>query len=211
MDNEMDVENPPYTPKSGTHISLFRNDERPLISHHIDRLQANSSELILEHLNKVAVRIRAHDLLFLHYRKVRQLLGYPQIVLSGFLTSVLSVQAFAFTNMSVVAQYVEFLMAAVVFFLNLTSQYFHLAEKEADHDLNAKLYTTLLRSTQIRLMKANIVEQERGEIFRDLVAQMNVIEQFELPIPPAYTRQAESNPESIYILKIDELRAVPRL
>ena len=69
------------------------------------------------------------------------------------------------------------------FLFSVSRDYLNFSHRFQSHDLSEKLYTTLLRTIEVRLMKNNIDTEERHNIFKDIVDQMSIIEQYETSIP----------------------------
>lgn len=140
--------------------------------------------LIRENLNEIKIRIIAHTTASIMYEKKEKYLGYPITILSSFLSSTIMLEI---SNDNAVTKnvftYISLCLSIISFLLSISRQYFEFARKFQSHDLSSKLYTTLLRSVESRLIKNHINNEERRDIYKDLVDQMSIIEQYETQIP----------------------------
>ena len=84
---------------------------------------------------------------------------------------------------------ISLIISIVAFILSASREYLNYARRFQSHDLSSKLYTTVLRSTEVRLIKNHIDRDEKRDIFKDIVDQMTIIEQYETPIPDTIEKQ----------------------
>ena len=144
-----------------------------------------SGNMIYEHMKEIALRSASHHILFTKTRTLRRLVGFPQTLISGFLSSALSIGLITDNHKHQhITDKLSLSMSLISFILCVTEQYFRLSEKESSHDMSSKLYTSLLRNIQLQLVNRRQGVTEH-DIYTDIVQQMNVIEQYELPIPKA--------------------------
>jgi hypothetical protein len=160
-------------------------------------------ELIHTHMKELAFRSAAHQILFTKIRKLRWLVGFPQTLMSGFLSSALSVNLLTDDHVyHNVSTKVALAMSLTSFILRVTEQYFRLFEKETSHDMSSKLYNTLLRNIQLQY-----INRRNGisdfDIYTDIVQQMNVIEQYELPISTQLLDSVRANPHYLDLIQIN--------
>lgn len=153
------------------------------------KIKMNPNTLIHEHLEEIQLRTKCHTVVSIMYMIKERRIGLPVTVLSGFVsgTTMLSITNDYGSNMYV--KIISLILAIVTFILSVSRGYLRYAEKFHSHDVSAKLYTTLLRQNEIRLIENHIGSSERKDIFKDLVAQMSIIEQYETPIPKKIERK----------------------
>jgi hypothetical protein len=150
------------------------------------KIMMSPSKLINEHLNEIQLRIVGHTRSAKMYEKKDKIIGYPVTILSSFLTSSIMMSITNDNDSSkskTIIKYISLTLAILSFLFSVSRDYLNYSRKFQSHDLSSKLYTTLLRSTEVRLIKNNLDEAERRDIFKDIVDQMSIIEQYETPIP----------------------------
>jgi hypothetical protein len=150
------------------------------------KIMMSPSKLINEHLNEIQLRIVGHTRSAKMYEKKDKIIGYPVTILSSFLTSSIMMSITNDNDSSKsksIIKYISLTLAILSFLFSVSRDYLNYSRKFQSHDLSSKLYTTLLRSTEVRLIKNNLDEAERRDIFKDIVDQMSIIEQYETPIP----------------------------
>lgn len=144
------------------------------------------SRLIEQHLSEIRKRISLHDQSSQYYEKWNKVLGYPIKLISGFLSSTMM-----YTIASQNHTYINFInlsMSGFLLILSTSKEHLQYDKKNKSHDISSKLYTNLLRSIEKRLSVKNsdtpeISVDEKNDMFKDLVEQMTIIEQFDLTIP----------------------------
>jgi len=144
-------------------------------------LQMSSTELIEEHLHQIRNKIDAHTMASEVYARRERYIGYPTSVLSGFLASALLMEFDSEGSQWVKIATVA--MSVIMFFLSTTQNYLGYGKLCQSHDTSSKLYTTLLRGVELRLVAKKIKADEKRDIFKDILEQMSIIEQFESPLP----------------------------
>ena len=155
--------------------------------------------LINENLNEIKIRIIAHTTAAMIYEKREKYLGYPITILSSFLSSTIMLEISNKNNeASNLFMYISLGLSVFSFLLSISRQYFDYAKKFQSHDLSSKLYTTLLRSVEVRLIKNHIDSEERRDIFKDIVDQMSIIEQYETPIPKNINKKIRNGYSSLH-------------
>lgn len=173
-------------------ISNNYNNVESEKSPHMDiiTIMINPSKLINEHLNEIQLRIIGHTRSAIMYEKREKFIGYPVTILSSFITSsiMMSITSDKAHDKDII-KYISLTLSVVSFLFSVSRDYLNFSRKFQSHDLSSKLYTTLLRSTEVRLIKNHIDESEKRDIFKDLVDQMSIIEQYEIPIPGKIDRQ----------------------
>ena len=144
----------------------------------------NPSKLINDHLNEIQLRIIGHTRSAAMYEKREKIIGYPATLLSSFTTSSIMLTITSDNeNNAYIIKYISLVLSIMLFLLSVSRDYLNFARKFQSHDLSSKLYTTLLRSIEVRLIKNHITKDDRRDIFKDIVDQMSIIEQYEIPIP----------------------------
>jgi hypothetical protein len=152
------------------------------------KIMMSPSKLINEHLGEIQLRTVGHTRAAKMYEKRDKIIGYPVTILSSFLTSAIMM---SITNNSdnsdskgnPIIKYISLTLSVMSFLFSVSRDYLNYSRKFQSHDLSSKLYTTLIRSTEVRLIKTHLDEAERRDIFKDIVDQMSIIEQYETPIP----------------------------
>lgn len=169
------------------------------------------SAMIIEHLRSVATSITAHRMSFMRLRSWRRVLGWPTTVIGGFVSSVLSVSVFGVAEESHRIKGIMWALSIVAFAINISMEHFKLEDREHGHDLSSKLYTTALRSTQMRLMKSDPSDSvHRVEILTELIAHINIIEQYDMPISEKVLQKASVHSSTLNMVRLDELSLVAR-
>jgi hypothetical protein len=147
-------------------------------------IQRSSSQLIDEHLQEIQVRINGHLQSALRYENRDRIIGYPVTLLSSFVASALMLNLSQENSHNQTAvDIVGFSFAVTSFVLSLSRDYLKYTTKFQAHDVSSKLYTNLLRSIEVRLIGNHITMADKRDMFKDIVDQMSIIEQYELPIP----------------------------
>lgn len=180
--------------------SDYYEAESPVPEHN---LQRNSSQLIDEHLQEIQIRINGHIKAALRYEKRDRIIGYPVTLLSSFIASTLMMNLSNNDSHNQRAvDVVGFSLSVVSFVLSLSRDYLKYTTKFQAHDISSKLYTNLLRSIEIRLVGTDITLEDKRDMFKDIVDQMSIIEQYELPIPDDINREVRNDiflPRSVVI------------
>lgn len=147
-------------------------------------IMMNPSKLINEHMNEIQLRIIGHTRAAISYEKKEKVIGYPVTILSSFLTSaiMMSISGDSSNDRDVI-KYISLTLSITSFLFSVSRDYLNFARKFQSHDLSSKLYTTLLRSVEVRLINNHLDKDEKRDIFKDIVDQMSIIEQYETPIP----------------------------
>jgi hypothetical protein len=182
------------TPKKIKHIDIADTNNDIQLSFQIQapntnqlnaiNIAMNPSKLINEHLSEIQLRIIGHKRSATMYLTREKVIGYPVTILSAFLTSTI-MMSIANDDISneMILKYVNIALSVLSFLFSVSRTYLNYAEKFQSHDLSSKLYTTLLRSVEVRLIKNHLDKEEKRDIFKDIVDQMSIIEQYETPIP----------------------------
>jgi hypothetical protein len=172
--------------RRSNNINISDNSNQALSQ---DRMNAvtitmNPSKLIKDHLCEIQLRIIGHTRTAISYEKKDKIIGYPVTILSSFITSAIMMKiAGDATNNQNIIKYVSLSLSVMSFLFSVSRDYLNYAKKHQSHDLSAKLYTTLLRSVEVRLIKNHLGKEDKREIFKDIIDQMSIIEQYETPIP----------------------------
>lgn len=147
-------------------------------------IMMNPSELINEHMSEIQLRIIGHTRAAISYEKKEKVIGYPVTILSSFLTSaiMMSISGDSSNDRDVI-KYISLTLSITSFLFSVSRDYLNFARKFQSHDLSSKLYTTLLRSVEVRLINNHLDKDEKRDIFKDIVDQMSIIEQYETPVP----------------------------
>jgi hypothetical protein len=147
-------------------------------------IMMNPSKLINEHMSEIQLRIIGHTRAAISYEKKEKIIGYPVTILSSFLTSaiMMSISGDSDSDKDVI-KYISLTLSITSFLFSVSRDYLNFARKFQSHDLSSKLYTTLLRSVEVRLINSHLDKDEKRDIFKDIVDQMSIIEQYEIPVP----------------------------
>lgn len=177
-----------------------KNNDKETSSTKIN-VSIDPSKLISDHLHEIQLRIIGHNRAAKMYDTQDKCLGFPVTVLSTFIASTLmmSINTDEEYDKKII-KYVGLVLSLLSFFFNVTRDYLKLARKFQSHDLSAKLYTTVLRSTEVCLIKDNLSKEEKKDIFKDIINQMSIIEQYEIDIP--YKISSKITDENIFISNI---------
>jgi hypothetical protein len=165
----------------------------------------SSAQLIDEHLQEIQVRADGHAKAALRYEKRDRILGYPVTLMSSFLASTLMMGITqSSSSNSLTISYVSLGLSVVSFVLSLSRDYLKYTNLFQAHDISSKLYTNLLRSIEVRLIGNHITPDDRRDMFKDIIDQMSIIEQYEHAIPSDINRKVRSEmfvPRSVVINK----------
>jgi hypothetical protein len=154
------------------------------------------SALIDEHLQEIQNRINMHNEASFRYARYDKLIGYPITILASFLTSTILMSLDGReSSVSKMIEKISLSLSIISFVLCASRDYLDFSKKHNEHNISVKLYTNLLRSIEIRLINNHIAPEEKRDIFRDIVDQMSIIEQYELPIPCDITKKIQSFPK----------------
>lgn len=185
MNSNSNIQRPPS--RAPTENSEY---EDILVDYNIRR---SSAQLIDEHLKEIQIRINGHTRAALRYEKRDRIIGYPVTLLSSFIASTLMMNLSQDDNHNQRAvDIVGFSLSVISFVLSLSREYLKYITKFQAHDISSKLYTNLLRSIEVRLIKNNITQDDKRDMFKDIVDQMSIIEQYELPIPSDISKEVRS-------------------
>lgn len=158
----------------------------------LDLLDMDISEQIKDHLRTLTMRIKGHTVAAEMYEKRDKIIGYPITVLSAFTTW--AITSGISSNSNETYKLASLSLSAISFILSVTRDYLAMGKKSQSHDLSAKLYANLLKNVNVRLYVNNggINDNDKKDIFRDILEQMSVIESYELPIPMKVEYKLES-------------------
>lgn len=165
------------------------NEGVPVFYEYPDRKQGiaiSPSRLIEQHLAEIRKRIDLHDKSSQYYDYWHKVMGFPIKLISGFLSSTMMYTIASHNNQYV--NVINLIMSSSLFVLSTSKEHLKYEEKNKSHDISSKLYTNLLRSIEKRLSikkagDSDISPEEKNDMFKDLVEQMTIIEQFDLIIP----------------------------
>ena len=152
----------------------------------------NVTELLRNNIKTVNDRIGCHNIENERYERYDKIMGYPITLLSIFISSSIMFNINA-NDKSVAVEIMGLIISFILSFLSVSREFLNYARKGAEHKVSCKLYTTLLRNIETRLMKNELTNVEKKEIFRDLVAQISLIEQYELPIKSKTMERVRKN------------------
>ncbi len=192
-----------YSKKKNKHISRPVHILSPLSSYgmsdsfrrdrNVDELKIDLNQVIREHLREIQLRIVGHTRATMIYEKKDKIIGYPVTILSSFLTSSIMLTLTSGENAeSDIIKYISLTLSVLSFLFSVSRDYLNYSKKFQSHDLSSKLYTTLFRSIEVRLINETS-QQENRDIFHDIVNQMSIIEQYETPIPEKIDRTVREN------------------
>jgi hypothetical protein len=180
--NLEEPESSPRYPRRST--SNYEDDTADHSAQRQYDIHRSSSQLIDEHLQEIQVRINGHSQAALRYEKRDRIIGYPVTLLSSFVASTLMMNLSVGNNRNqTTVDIVGFSFSVISFVLSLSRDYLKYTTKFQAHDISSKLYTNLLRSIEVRLIGTHITIDDKCDMFKDIVDQMSIIEQYELPIP----------------------------
>jgi hypothetical protein len=154
----------------------------------------NPIKLINEHLKEIQLRIIGHTRAATIYENRDKFFGYPLTIISSFTSStiLMTISMDCENNLkNNLIKYSSFGMSIISLFMSVSRNFLEYSKKHQSHDLSSKLYTTLLRSIEIRLISLN-KEYTKRSLFKELVDQMSIIEQYERPIPQYIDQKVRS-------------------
>ena len=172
-----------------------------LNEHYANLEKSNTMEVILDNLKTILVRMESHQLCFLHYGKLRRCLEFPRSMITAFLSSTLSVNIIS-EKRSPLASYASFSLAAISLALDVIIRYCDFHPKEKQHDQSYKLYTTLFRSAQVKILQNHLSPKDKTTMLQDMLSQLSILEEYEEFVPTKFVTQAEKNPHVYDKLKL---------
>jgi hypothetical protein len=157
-------------------------------------IMMNPSKLINEHMSEIQLRIVGHTRAAGTYERREKIIGYPVTILSSFVSStiLMSISTDPDSDQTIIKS-ISLALSLISFFLSVSRDYLNYARKFQSHDLSSKLYTTLLRSVEVRLINSDLEKDEKRDIFKDIIDQMSIIEQYETPVPAYIDRQVRKD------------------
>lgn len=157
-------------------------------------IMLNPSKLINNHINEIQLRIIGHTRSAIMYERKEKILGYPVTILSSFLASsiMMSITSDNIANENII-KYISLSLSITSFLFSISRDYLNYARKFQSHDLSSKLYTTLLRTIELRLINNHVNTEEKRVLFKDIIDQMSLIEQYEIPIPSTIETNIRNN------------------
>lgn len=179
-------ENPSYESKKDPDF-LYNITDIALIN-------INPIKLIDEHLKEIQLRIIGHTRAATIYENRDKFFGYPSTILSSFTSSTILLSIAVDNDVDFnkkTIKYVSLGMSITSFFISVSRNFLEYSKKYQSHDLSSKLYTTLLRSIEVRLISIN-KEYTKRSLFKEIVDQMSIIEQYERPIPHSIDQKVRS-------------------
>jgi hypothetical protein len=142
----------------------------------------HSSDLINEHLKDLRVRIEAHNLSFLMYRKWDKYISLPILLLMTILSSTMGILVFS-DGSGTVGKWLGLILSTSALTLTALKGHLQWDLKAHDQDTSSKLFKQLLRSVEVKLISTTLTNDDKHELFRDIISQISIIEQYEEPIP----------------------------
>jgi hypothetical protein len=149
--------------------------------------KSSATSQLNEHLREIQMRILGHTRAAYNYDQYEKYLGYPTIIL----TSLISSSLMASLNQSGSNHGIEifaFVLSILTFLLNVSQNYFAFGKKHNSHDLSAKLYITIMRNVETKTIGDRLKHKEKAEIFKEMISQMSIIEQYEKSVPMSISR-----------------------
>ena len=146
----------------------------------------NPSALIRANLNEIQLRIIGHTRAAEQYLRRNKILGFPIMIMIPFTSSTIMMSIAMDDEDSYnkeIVKYVGLFLSILSFILSASQNYLNYIEKYQSHELSSKLYTTLLRSMELRLIEKKLSLDVKRTIFKEIVDQMSIIEQYEDPVP----------------------------
>ena len=146
------------------------------------KIKKNPDIYIYKLMREIQIRVSGHTKASTNYTMKEKRLGFPVTILSSLLSStILLSMSTQYENAT--TKLLSLILSFISFILSITRNYCNYAVKSHSHDMSAKLYTTLLRQSELKLMDDVIGLKEKKELFKDLSMQISIIEQYETPIP----------------------------
>lgn len=163
-------------------------------------LELNVNELIDAHLTEVKIRADGHSEETSRFSKRDRRIGCPTIILTAFASSVYLLATDVF-NKGRIGGYIAFALSILSFILGTVREYYNWSSVSHSHDLSAKLYMSLFRSIELRLIEEQLTPEERRHIFKEILDQMSIIEQYEPKISSRIMKQVQEELISINTLQ----------
>jgi hypothetical protein len=150
----------------------------------LENLYINPAKLINQHLHEIQLRTIGHNRAAVMYERNDKIIGFPITLISSFTTSTIMMSLNVDEGVSQnIIKYIGLILSITSLLFSISRDYLNFSKKFQSHDLSSKLYTTLLRSMEVRLIKNHLTDDERRDMFKDIIDQMSIIEQYETPVP----------------------------
>jgi hypothetical protein len=164
----------------------------------------NPIKLINEHLNEVQLRIIGHTRAANIYEKRDNCFKFPTTLLSSFTASSIMMSITMDDSDDdfdlKLIKYFSLMLSIISFFLSIFRNFLEYPKKYQSHDLSSKLYTTLFRSIKVRLIEGDQKKINHRYIFKEIVDQMSIIEQYERPVPHKLDQNIRKGNEELQLI-----------
>jgi hypothetical protein len=147
-----------------------------------DIIHINTAKLIHNTLDDIQIRIIGHSRTSKIYENRDKIFSYPVTLLSSSTVSTILMSISVSGPGVIIIKYISLSLAIMAFLFSITRDYLKFSHIAQSHNMSSKLYTTLLRTIEMRLIKNNSVEEQKN-IFQDLIEQVSIIETYEISIP----------------------------
>ena len=166
-----------------TNNKTYKKDSSNSLNNKLDDITLQSDTLIKNKLKEIRLRIIGHDRAANMYERYIKYLAFPIMMFSVAITATTTASTAenSIMNQSVL-HYLSFSFSIISLFLNSISNLLNLPSKYQSHDLSHKLYTNLHRSVEMELIE-DLDNINKRNIFKDIISQMSIIEQYETTIP----------------------------
>ena len=147
-----------------------------------DIIHINTAKLIHNSLDDIQIRIIGHSRTYKLYESRDKIFSYPVTLLSSSTVSTILMSISVSGPGVIIIKYISLTLAIMAFLFSITRDYLKFSHIAQSHNMSSKLYTTLLRTMEMRLIKNNSIEEQKN-IFQDLIEQVSIIETYEISIP----------------------------
>lgn len=174
---------------------INKKDSSNSLNTKLDDITLQSNTLIKNKLKEIRLRIIGHDRTANMYERYIKYLAFPIMMFSVAITATTTASTAenSIMNQSVL-HYLSFSFSIISLFLNSISNLLNLPSKYQSHDLSHKLYTNLYRSVEMELIE-DLDNINKRNIFKDIISQMSIIEQYETTIPDRIYNKIEKENE----------------
>jgi hypothetical protein len=127
-------------------------------------------------------KIKSHKMTSELYHTRNNKLEFPAFIILTVLASSFGVTIFNEDSASEF-KWINLLLTSIVFVINMIRTKLGYEKKSATHDNSSKSFNKILIDVESRLLGDVINDSVKKDIYREVINQMNIIQQYTLPIP----------------------------
>jgi hypothetical protein len=125
------------------------------------------------------------------YSRYNKLLEIPALVIITFLATSIGVTIFDGGNSTL--EWIKLGLSSFVVMMGILRNHFGFEKKASSHDNTSKLYAQVLHLAESKLLETEMTKVMKKVIFKDITAQISIIQQYELPVPMSIVEKIQAN------------------